>query len=377
MNKLLFSVLLLIASFACNSTSGSERYRISGTVKNHPAKSIRLEKMTLKEFIVVDSSSIQNDGSFNMEGVTEKGFYRLALDMQTFWIFYLEPVPYRVAIDLKAAEPFKISGSADNDELQAALRYINDKQRTIQSARSGMTMAQFGLISPDSASKLIAVLNNAGKELETYCLQNAKNAKNPLLAMFYITNLPVQNYAKENLEVIQRMEREIPNSHYTKELREFYNNYEAQAKAAAMVGSVNVGDLAPEIDLPDPEGKNIKLSSLKGKIVLVDFWASWCGPCRNEMPNVVAAYNKYKNKGFTVYSVSLDKSKEAWINSIKALNMQWPYHVSDLKFWQCEAALRYGVQGIPATFLLDREGKVIGTNLRGEELQKKLAQLLP
>lgn len=149
-----------------------------------------------------------------------------------------------------------------------------------------------------------------------------------------------------------------------------------QVAAQPQAQDVSVGKMAPEIDLKDPNGKSIKLSSLKGKVVLLDFWASWCGPCRMEMPNVVAAYKKYKDKGFTVYSVSLDKDATAWKNSIGALGMTWENQVSDLKFWQSAAAATYGVQGIPAAFLLDREGKIVATNLRGAALDEKIGELI-
>jgi peroxiredoxin len=144
---------------------------------------------------------------------------------------------------------------------------------------------------------------------------------------------------------------------------------------AAPESGIGMFQEAPEIDLPSPQGKNIKLSSLKGKYVLLDFWASWCKPCRMENPNVVTNFNKYKSKGFTIYQVSLDQTKEAWISGIKEDNLgQWS-HVSDLKFWDCAPAKVYGVQGIPANFLLDPEGKIVATNLRGDDLGAKLKEI--
>ena len=135
-------------------------------------------------------------------------------------------------------------------------------------------------------------------------------------------------------------------------------------------------EYAPEISMLDRDGKELKLSSLRGKVVLIDFWASWCKPCRQENPNVVRVYEQYKDKGFTVFSVSLDEQKDAWLKAIEADNLSWPNHVSDLTGWQSSAAVSYGVNGIPATFLIDGEGKVIATDLRGPKLEQILQQVL-
>lgn len=147
------------------------------------------------------------------------------------------------------------------------------------------------------------------------------------------------------------------------------------------MASLNIGDKAPELAFKDPSGEVRKLSDLKGKLVLIDFWASWCRPCRMENPNVVKTYKTYNDKlfkngrGFEVFSVSLDQNKNSWVKAIKDDGLLWENHVSDLQYWRSEGARIYNVNSIPATFLIDGEGVIIAKNLRGGALEKTLASL--
>lgn len=180
-------------------------------------------------------------------------------------------------------------------------------------------------------------------------------------------------------KLVNKVDAALRGSSYSDEFKEFIAVYDQKASQASNSAqfTVSVGQPAPEIALPNPEGEIMRLSDLKGKVVLLDFWASWCGPCRRANPHVVSIYNKYKDQGFTVFSVSLDRNgqKHRWVEAIQQDNLSWDTHVSDLKFWQSEPAQRYGVTAIPATFLLDREGIIRKLNPRAN-LEEAIQELL-
>ncbi len=226
-------------------------------------------------------------------------------------------------------------------------------------------------------------------------------AKSPLAAAYIAyqalgregTYLPMQRKALDRLRGAGEglADYVLAYDGYLSQLETAYQQKKAQEP-------IQVGMEAPDISMPNPQGKMMSLSDLRGKIVLLDFWASWCGPCRRENPNVVAVYKKYKDKGFTVFSVSLDgvdsrtkarlksqeqidqmiaQGKQRWMDAIQKDGLEWPYHVSDLKKWDNAAARQYGVRSIPRAFMIDRDGKIASTSVRGaEQLEQEILKLL-
>ncbi len=209
--------------------------------------------------------------------------------------------------------------------------------------------------------------NQTDAAISNQIKQAISDNKDDIATLMFLDQFPKEQNAALHEAVINALYKKYPNHPIVKERYSIMNS---------PAGKTGIGAMAPELAFPDPEGNIRKLSDLRGKVVLVDFWASWCGPCRRESPNVRNVYQKYHDKGFEVFSVSLDRDGNSWKKAIVDDQLVWPNHVSDLKYWSSEAAAIYGVRSIPAMFLLDREGRIVAKDLRGAALENAVRELI-
>ena len=383
MKKVLFLLIWMSALLSsCNNAGGGNKYVIDGTIKGSPGHTIYLELLNLTKVTVIDTAQIDANGNFRLSGAAEKGFYRLRTDENHMWNMLLENKNYKADLDYGNMQKFTIQGAPLNDDFQNGSAFILDNQKKIQKEIADFKYQQDQQAAGDILQRLATQIDQHEMSFETELRKKADNASDPLLAFYFGLFLSPEKYPVDIKKITERLQREAPTSSYTAEMVARYtaslqkNRTEEMTRKAEEASGIPIGADAPELVLTSPAGKTLKLSDLRGKVVLLDFWASWCRPCRMENPNVVAAYKKFKDKGFTIYSVSLDQKEEDWKNAIKADDLSWPNHVSDLKGWKSEAAGIYGVSSIPAQYLLDKDGKVIAKNLRGDMLERKLTEVL-
>jgi peroxiredoxin len=236
---------------------------------------------------------------------------------------------------------------------------------------------------PDSVLQArMTALQKKEQEAQRSFITHAEKSTYPATAVFALSMVSNPAELTAHKTSIDNIEKRFPKNNLVKSFAERIRELEKQAGGGGgdAAGNpegltVKVGETAPDFNLPDPSGKSISLSSFRGKYVLIDFWASWCGPCRKENPNVVKAYNQFKSKNFTILGVSLDQKKDAWVKAIQDDGLAWS-HVSDLKFWESAVVPLYGINAIPANILLDPQGKVIASDLRGEALEAKLKEVV-
>lgn len=376
MNFLKVALISVVSFWACSSNPASEQESVdmitlSGTVGYPQSGQIILEKFNGNTPSPYDTITLNDkDYTFSKQVKVEKpGYYRLNFYGKQFVPLILDKDDVTVNVDGNNQQGFfEVKGSRDHD-------FINEVQAMAQKFQNSEAVQsineRFKAASQAGDEAMIDSLRNEYMALDKELKEQLKAKIDSLGASLGVVEiLKSGRYLDKDehhdffVKYAALIEKEIPDSPIA---QEFVKDVEQSKKLA-------IGQVAPEIALPNPEGEIVKLSSLRGNYVLLDFWAKWCKPCRMENPNVVRMYNKYNDQGFEVYGVSLDRKREDWLEAIEQDNLHWT-QVSDLKFWNSEAARLYNVNSIPFALLLDPEGKIIGKNLRGKELENKLEEI--
>ncbi|MBI4931575.1 MAG: AhpC/TSA family protein [Bacteroidetes bacterium] len=386
--QLLFLIsCCLLLFYSCGNNNENSNYQIKGNLTNSNGEFVSLVDVNSSEIKTIDSVKVNEKGEFTfIKKVPEKGFYSIQISSSNYATIIADSTE-NISFEGDAKnlnEGYKVTGSKDSETLlhfndftkknfkkMESSRMKQDSLRRVYEAYLNTTPDSLFL---DSISKMLEPVFNSFSE------DYRKLADE--------TNEYIRNFVNENtssfasLAAVQMLSPDKDIAYFIKvsdALTAKYPNVENLKGFKKYVDSkkkLAVGSLAPEITLDDKDGKSISLSSLKGKIVIVDFWASWCKPCRAENPFMVLLYNKYKDKGLDIFSVSLDFKKEAWLEAISKDKLSWKNHVSDLKQWQSSVVSQYGFEAIPFTCLLDKEGNIAGKNLRGPELEEKIKELL-
>lgn len=360
---------LLILSFsilsACAGKEQSKDHTISGIIENGAGKELILEHLTPQKVYPVDSAVIEEDGFFAFDyPVEEIGFFRVKKDDRSFITLIVQPGE-KVVMNTKmelGMNPYTVEGSPESENLKG----INMKLNMFFGKRDSLSAV---FKSNEGNTEILTQLQDEYKAMVEDNMRYMRNFVKMNPASFACLAAAEQLNPDEDLELFKLIDSEMgkkyPKSNY---YTEFHKVVESMSKLA-------IGTEAPDILLPDASGKMVSLSSLRGHVVLVDFWASWCKPCRMENPNVVSAYKKFNSKGFEIYGVSLDQDRNAWMQAIEADGLHWT-QVSDLKFWNSAVVKLYDIKGIPFALLLDKDGVIIGKNLRGRALHDKLEEIL-
>lgn len=381
--KIVF-LLALLTIAGCKNNNIEINGKLTNPAKN---KYIYLDELQSDRLIPVDSLIVSEDGSFKFERkVTAPSFYLLRTDQSNFLTMLLEPGQ---KIEMKANfdslnYPLYISGSKGTELMT---EYNRELRKTIKKLSGLRDIYVQNLGKPELPSvmdHLDSVAQSYIGEINAYTKKYIDENLGSLVSLvaLYQQVAPreyVLNQEKDMkyfIKVDSSLFKLYPDYEPVKSLhQEVLQLLASNSEQGAFTPERDRGAVAPEIALPSPQGDTIRLSSTRGRYVLLDFWASWCSPCRLESPNLVKAYNLYHDKGFEIYQVSLDKSKDEWIKGIQTDHLDKWIHVSDIKYWNSIVVPLYKIESIPANFLLDKDGRIIASNLRGPMLESKLAEI--
>ncbi len=369
----LFLFIVILGFAACSSDN--RRFKITGNINGMPGQKVVLEQLNPNDIItIVDSQKSNPEGKFELSGIApEQGLYRLHFSMNKFILLTIDKGNIKVDGNWANLENYTVNGSTPSEDLRNFIVAIREHLRDFNT----MSIVLDSLQAKGNDSILTAAKNDF-QDMRQHFTQFVEHyadttmyEPNAIFAARILNPATEINYLNA---FSQSLNRRFPGTRMTKEYGEYYAKVSMKQKQKAKSSGPETGSVAPEVSLADADGKTVTLSSFRGKYVLLDFWASWCQPCRGENPNVVAAYAKFKDENFKILGVSLDNQKDAWQKAIAADGLSWT-QVCDFKGWSSAAVVAYGVHSIPANFLIDTSGKIIAHDLRGAQLEEVLGEV--
>ncbi len=362
MNRIGVLIFLITFAFAASTQNAHITLNIEGLA----GKPVMMEHFSDKATQVFAGIADQQGKVVMHIDLPDYGFYKINLDKGKESFFIVAGPGDKMTITSKMGSltrSMKVTGSPVNakcmevkaraDSLAGMMKQLDNEHKQL-SATPGNEERLGGIV-----LEYNTIQGVRSKLIRTYMEENLES----LTVLFFTEDVKAEDAPELYEKMVDALIKKYPANHFVKDQ---YNKVQRGR-------TTRIGALAPDIALPTPAGDTVRLSSLRGKVVLIDFWAGWCGPCRRENPNLVVVYNKYKDQGFEIYGVSLDRDRKTWIDAIEADKLPW-VTVSDIKYWQCAPAQVYGVSSIPHQVLIDREGRIIAKNIRAHDLERILPE---